>query len=331
MRKGFSERLRIERLREALGRLTRRYSVMVHAGPDSGLRHFSLPALAIPVAAAFLLLCLLGGGLAVLGWASSRVERAHLAQLKAENQRLAHQVEDFRQTVETFEARMEETSQLERELRTLANLDPIPDDVRRLGVGGPMSFAQLEDETSPYPQVRRGREALSRLEELNRQADFQHANFRDMVGTLRESREELNRIPSISPIRTGWYSSRYGNRIDPFTGRQTFHKGLDFSAWTGTPVYATADGKVRNAGRSGEFGLMVEIDHGNGIVTKYGHNSKLLVKVGQEVKRGDQIAEVGSTGRSTSPHCHYEVHVDGRHVNPWRYILDGGPSMSPGA
>ncbi|HMB69473.1 MAG TPA: peptidoglycan DD-metalloendopeptidase family protein [bacterium] len=331
MRMRILQILRVERLRSLLSAVSRRYSVMVHSGPDTGLKHFSLPALAVPGAAVLLFLGLVGGGMAVLSWTGARVERAHLAQLQAENQRLARQVEDFRQTVEVFESRMEETSQLERELRTLANLDPIPDDVRRLGVGGPLSFAELQDETSPFPQVRRGREALSRLEQLNRQADFQHANFREMVGTLRESREELDRIPSISPIRTGWYSSRYGNRNDPFTGRRTFHRGLDFSAWTGTPVYATADGKVRSAGRSGELGLLVEIDHGNGVRTRYGHNSKLVVKVGQQVKRGAVVAEVGSTGRSTSPHCHYEVHVDGRHVNPWRYILDGGPSMSSGA
>jgi murein DD-endopeptidase MepM/ murein hydrolase activator NlpD len=120
-------------------------------------------------------------------------------------------------------------------------------------------------------------------------------------------------------------------RPDPFTGRSTMHRGLDMSAWTGTPVYATADGRVRKAGRGGYLGLIVEIDHGNGIVTRYGHNSRLLVKAGQRVRRGDVIAEVGSTGRSTSPHCHYEVHVDGRHLNPLRYILDGGPRVSNGA
>jgi murein DD-endopeptidase MepM/ murein hydrolase activator NlpD len=106
------------------------------------------------------------------------------------------------------------------------------------------------------------------------------------------------------------------------------HRGVDFSAWTGTPVLATANGKVRQAGKNGELGLLVEIDHGNGILTRYGHNSKILVKVGQQVKRGDVIAEVGNTGRSTSPHCHYEVHTYGRDENPWRYILDGGPLMS---
>jgi murein DD-endopeptidase MepM/ murein hydrolase activator NlpD len=179
--------------------------------------------------------------------------------------------------------------------------------------------------------VQEAREALTRLDELNRQAHFQHSNFEKMVATLQESRDELDHRPSISPVSNGWVSSRYGTRKDPFTGRQTFHPGVDFSAWTGTPVYATADGKIRKAGKNGRMGLMVEIDHGNGIHTRYGHNSKLLVKAGQRVKRGDVIAEVGSTGRSTSPHCHYEVHVNGRRVNPWRYILDGGPVLRRGA
>jgi murein DD-endopeptidase MepM/ murein hydrolase activator NlpD len=148
-----------------------------------------------------------------------------------------------------------------------------------------------------------------------------------MVTVLQESKEAMKHRPSISPVRRGWISSRYGMRKDPFTGRQMMHRGVDFSAWTGTPVYATANGTVRKAGRNGTLGLMVEIDHGNGIYTRYGHNSRIVVKVGHKVKRGDKIAEVGSTGRSTSPHCHYEVRVDRQHVNPWRFILDGGPTM----
>jgi murein DD-endopeptidase MepM/ murein hydrolase activator NlpD len=318
-------------IRQLPGRVTRRYSVMVHTGPDSGLRHFSLPVLAVPVALALLLFGLIGGGTFLLGWTASRVERGHVAHLRAENRRLVEQIDDFRRTVEVFETQMAESAEMERELRNLANLEPIPADVQRLGVGGPRPLSELQDEASPYPEVRKARAGLSRLDELNRQVDFQHANLREMVAALRDNQEDLDHTPSISPIRSGWYSSRYGTRTDPFTGRKSFHRGLDFSAWTGTPVFATADGHVAKAGRNGELGLLVELDHGNGILTRYGHNSRLLVKVGQEVKRGDMIAEVGSTGRSTSPHCHYEVHVNGRHVNPWRYILDGGPTMDRGA
>jgi murein DD-endopeptidase MepM/ murein hydrolase activator NlpD len=304
---------------------------MVHAGPDSQLRHFSLPALAIPLAVGAVGLGVIGGATWMLGWTSSRIDRMQFAELRQQNQRLTHQIDDFRQAVELFEARMQESQAMEEELRHLSNLEPIPDDVRRLGVGGPRPLSELQDEASPFTSVRRGRETLERLESLNRQADFQHANFREMIATLTESKDKLDRIPSISPLDSGVYSSGYGTREDPFTGRRTFHRGLDCSAWTGTPVRATADGNVVQAGRAGTLGLMVEIEHGNGFLSRYGHNSRLLVKVGQPVKRGDIIAEVGSTGRSTSPHCHYEVEVDGHHVNPWRYILDGGPTPQSGA
>ena len=298
---------------------------MVMSGPDGPLRQFSLPGLLLPIAVGFALLGLLGGGAAILSWSSERVERANLAVLESENRRLASQLEEIRETVEAFEAKMADNLEREQVYRNLANLEPIPAEVQRLGIGGPPPFSELEDEASPSPLVREARAMLNRLDELNRQAQFQGSNLEETAAALKDSREELERIPSISPVREGWFSSGYGTRSDPFTGKATLHRGLDFSAFTGTPVYATATGKVVTAGRHRTLGLLVEVDHGNGIKTRYGHNSRLLVKVGQEVTRGDLIAEVGSTGRSTSPHCHYEVHVQGRHANPWRYILDGGP------
>lgn len=315
----------IENVRRQVRRLTRRYSVMVHAGPESRLRHFTVPGIVVPLCLGIFSLGLAGGTVWFLGSTSARIEREHMEHLRQENERLAQQLETVRRSVGVFEARMEQTAELEQQLRTLANLEPIPEEVRRLGVGGPPAFSELQDEASPSVPVRQARDTLNRLEELYRQAEFQESNFREILSSLRESAEQLDHVPSISPVRTGWFSSRYGNRTDPFTKRMTFHHGLDFSAFTGTPVLATANGRVRKAGRHGTLGLMIEIDHGNGIMTRYGHNSRLLVKVGQEVKRGEVIAEVGSTGRSTSPHCHYEVHVNGRDVNPWRYILDGGP------
>jgi murein DD-endopeptidase MepM/ murein hydrolase activator NlpD len=318
----------LKQIQRILGRARRRYSVMVMSGPDGPLRQFSLPGLLVPLGVGIALLGVLGGGAAILSWASHRVERANVAVLETENRRLASQLEEIRETVESFERKMAENLDREQVYRNLANLDPIPAEVQRLGIGGPPPFSELEDEASPSPLVREAREMLNRLDELNRRAQFQGSNLEETVATLKETREELERIPSISPVRQGWFASGYGTRSDPFTGKATMHRGLDFSAWTGTPVYATADGKIVTAGRHRTLGLLVEVDHGNGIETRYGHNSRLLVKVGQTIKRGELIAEVGSTGRSTSPHCHYEVHIKGRHVNPWRYILDGGPQRN---
>jgi len=312
----------------AADRARSRYTVMVLAGPGRRPRHFSLPVLLVPVCMALIALGLMGGGLVLLGLAADRVDDAHLALLEVENERLLAQIDEMELSVDRFEARLDEMAEVEREFRHLASLDPIPEEVRRLGIGGPPGLSELADEASPSPSVREARATLDRLGELNRQALFQNANFREIVSSLESSRDELAHIPSVSPVRRGWISSRYGRRSDPFTGSLTMHRGVDFSAWTGTPIYATADGRVRRTGRSGHFGLTVEIDHGNGIVTRYAHCSRILVKAGSRVKRGDVIAEVGSTGRSTSPHCHYEVHVSGHHVNPLRYVLDGGPRVS---
>jgi murein DD-endopeptidase MepM/ murein hydrolase activator NlpD len=127
-------------------------------------------------------------------------------------------------------------------------------------------------------------------------------------------------LPSIPPVHTGYYSSNFGWRIDPFTGANALHEGVDFVADAGTPIYASAGGVVDYAGLDASYGNMVEIDHGNDIVTRYAHASKVLVKVGQVVRRGQEIAEVGSTGRSTGNHLHFEVRYKGIAQNPVRFL-----------
>ena len=127
-------------------------------------------------------------------------------------------------------------------------------------------------------------------------------------------------LPSIPPVRVGWYSSNFGWRLDPFTGTNAMHEGVDYVVDYGTPIHASAGGVVAYAGLHPQYGNMVEIDHGNDIITRYAHASKLLVKVGQVVRRGDKIAEVGSTGRSTGNHLHFEVRYKGIAQNPVRFL-----------
>lgn len=127
-------------------------------------------------------------------------------------------------------------------------------------------------------------------------------------------------LPSIPPINHGWYSSNFGWRIDPFTGASAMHEGVDYVVPKGTAIHASAGGVVAYAAYHPQYGNMVEIDHGNDIVTRYAHASRLLVKVGQVVRRGDKIAEVGSTGRSTGNHLHFEVRYKGIAQNPVRFL-----------
>jgi murein DD-endopeptidase MepM/ murein hydrolase activator NlpD len=127
-------------------------------------------------------------------------------------------------------------------------------------------------------------------------------------------------LPNSEPVNVAFRSSSYGWRIDPFDGHKAFHEGLDFPATTGTPILAAADGIVIVSGRTNDYGNLVKVDHGSGLETRYAHASKLLVKVGQRVVKGQKIAEVGSTGRSTGPHLHYEIRLNGSALDPRQYL-----------
>jgi murein DD-endopeptidase MepM/ murein hydrolase activator NlpD len=127
-------------------------------------------------------------------------------------------------------------------------------------------------------------------------------------------------IPSGRPVKKGWMSSAYGRRTDPFTGKKSFHRGLDFAGKRGTEVIAVASGVVTRSEKASGYGNVVEIRHGDGYSTLYGHNDKNLVKAGDVVTKGQAIALLGNTGRSSGPHVHFEVHRNGKHVNPRRFV-----------
>ncbi|PPV08565.1 M23 family metallopeptidase [Xanthomonas bromi] len=133
---------------------------------------------------------------------------------------------------------------------------------------------------------------------------------------------EQNSVPSRMPIRNTYITSGFGGRADPFDGGSAFHKGVDFHANVGDPVLSVADGVVSYAGIRGGYGNVVEVDHGNGYVTRYAHNSRLVVKVGDLVRAGQQVARAGSSGRSTGAHVHFEVWANGRVVNPRKFLGD---------
>ncbi|MBL4638591.1 MAG: M23 family metallopeptidase, partial [Proteobacteria bacterium] len=118
----------------------------------------------------------------------------------------------------------------------------------------------------------------------------------------------------------GWISSYYGKRIDPFTGKKAFHKGLDLAGKAGSGIHTVADGMVTWIGKRSGYGALVEVDHGNGYVTRYAHNKTIKVKVGDKVNKGQVIALMGSTGRSTGPHVHFEILRDGKNINPYNFV-----------
>ena len=150
----------------------------------------------------------------------------------------------------------------------------------------------------------------------------------DQLGVLEALlvQDSANRkfMPTLAPIVDGWFSSNFGYRIDPFTGTQTFHEGIDFPAERGTPIVAAASGKVIEAGVHPQYGKILAIDHGNGLVSRYAHASEVFVSEGDLVVRGQRVATVGSTGRSTGPHLHFEVRLNGVPQNPVRFLRSEG-------
>ncbi len=163
---------------------------------------------------------------------------------------------------------------------------------------------------------------------LKAKADAQEESFLHLAELAEARQLSLAATPSIWPTTVGWVSSCFGKRISPFTGRPSMHQGIDISAPLRTPVIAPALGKVVAVGWDGGLGNAVKIDHGQGIITQYGHLSKFAVKIGQGVTRGEVIGYVGNTGLSTGPHLHYEVSVNNVPTNPKKYLVSGRPSKT---
>jgi murein DD-endopeptidase MepM/ murein hydrolase activator NlpD len=234
---------------------------------------------------------------------------------------LRGEIADLESTLHVVEEQMAESFQLQERANLIAGLGPLRHEPASRGLGG----------QAPYDNpIRGGTDRLSRqrlaqlrlqLERLLQQARAQRSGFVEVVDALRQDQELRDTTPSTRPLRGGWLSSRYGKRVDPFTGNIAFHRGLDFSALEGTPVYATAAGRVKRSSRHGSLGNLVEVDHGNGFVTRYGHLRASAVGKEEQVERGQILGYVGSSGRSTSSHLHYEVARHGRSQNPWLYII----------
>jgi murein DD-endopeptidase MepM/ murein hydrolase activator NlpD len=202
----------------------------------------------------------------------------------------------------------------------MAGLDSREFDFSTLpAMGGP---ERLGTEPAGSASVAKGLDSLS--EELDRS----QSRLIALESLLLDRKLNAAVTPSAWPTDGGWISSGFGERMDPFTGHQTIHEGVDIAARFGSPIYATGDGVVSWAGDKAGYGLAVEITHESGLVTRYAHASATLVKVGDRVTKGQQIAQVGTTGRSTGPHLHFEVLSNDRAVNPARFLSQASASRS---
>jgi hypothetical protein len=243
--------------------------------------------------------------------------------LARENYLLSQELDRFRDRVEGLEGTLAQLSEQDSRVRRLAGLDAMDEEILEVGIGGPTLGTPEGRALWPLDS------ALTKaafaveydLSALERRARLLTASLAEASDSLQVHRDILESTPSIWPT-AGVLSSRFSaSRFHPIFHRALPHEGVDISAPYGTPILAAAKGTVTFAGWKSGFGYTVEIDHGYGYMTRYGHASQTLVRRGQRVTRGDVIAHVGSTGISNSPHLHYEVHVGGDAVNPMNYVI----------
>ncbi|MEX2529214.1 MAG: M23 family metallopeptidase [Gemmatimonadota bacterium] len=252
-------------------------------------------------------------------------EAVQTVQLERTNTILAEELADLKSRVGTLQEELLALEGKDSEIRILAGMDTIPADVRQVGVGGPGSV-RPEDHRLHALDPKLGEEAFVAAYDLNameRRARLLRESLEHAADSLRAHRSLLESTPSILPTRGRITSGFSSARAHPIHHRALPHEGIDISALRGTPILATANGRVTYAARRSGYGLVVEIDHGFGYSTIYAHADRILVQRGQTVERGEVIAQVGSTGMTTSPHLHYEVRVGGRPMNPTSYVITG--------
>jgi len=218
-----------------------------------------------------------------------------------------------------MQAQMLRVEALGQRLAEEAKLDKSEFDFDQLPARGGPAEPVTEEQTGGVDFMRALDDLALQIDDRSRQLEVL-----EQVVSRRQLKHAMS--PAGRPIRAGWLSSYFGKRTDPFNGRQEMHKGIDFAGKMGSDVLATAAGVVTWAGKRYGYGQLVEINHGSGISTRYGHCEKILVKVGQKVKQGERIGLMGSSGRSTGPHVHYEVLKDGHQINPTQYVRVGRQS-----
>ncbi|WP_035067923.1 M23 family metallopeptidase [Nitratidesulfovibrio termitidis] len=270
--------------------------------------------------AASLVLALAGANVWLWGFYSENMTlQRRLAEAERTVEEQNGQMLNMVGKVRTLQADLSRVQQFDSKLRLMMNME------KDAGETASMGGARSEDFSKSYLPLHRqellARKMHSFLQQLSTDVRLEEVRQQELVRALRDNREVLAATPSIWPA-DGYISSTFGMRVSPFTGKGEFHKGIDVINRPGTPIYAPARGTVTLAGVDGAYGNCVVLQHGGGLSTRYAHMQRFVLKEGQTINRGDLIGYIGTSGRSTGPHLHYEVRLNGVCVNPMRYILN---------
>ena len=295
--------------------LKKRLTVLVLPDDLSPSRSVSFSSIGAYVALTFSSVVLILLVYLAASYFSAKVDQIEIATLKEENLRLGAKFEDLRAKLATADERFQDLVRKEIALRNIFKMKDVNTEERLMGVGGQQIMA-ASIFGSASENVETSEATLDRLLKL---ADFESERFVEVEAKMMAVKHQLDHTPSLIPAR-GYFSRGYGMKFDPFTGARQMHRGVDLAGPVGTPIIAPANGMVKEAHREPDFGNMILIDHGYGFVTRYAHLSAFKVKPGEIVTRGQVIGLMGSTGRSTGSHLHYEVYKNGSIVDPRPYL-----------
>jgi murein DD-endopeptidase MepM/ murein hydrolase activator NlpD len=299
---------------------TQVFTVIVVSDHSQAVRKFRVPrkwlknAAYVSAAVALVGLLSVGHYFALLGASSEN------AVLKEENAQLRSQILLVQEKVAHISATLDRVERFDAKLRTAVT--QLQDPERNLAIG-PVGNAESDAAIpGPAPAAEANLSALpGKLSSLETEAARQEQSLRELQEYFDDQRSLLASTPSIWPTR-GWVTSDFGTRMDPYTADRKMHQGMDIATPHGQVVYTPSDGTVVFLGTEGGYGKVLVVDHGYGVKTRYAHLSEVNVRLGDRVKRGDKVASVGNTGRSTGPHLHYEVRVNGIPENPRKFILE---------
>jgi len=265
----------------------------------------------------------------LLGLFTDVLQDYQLNHLKKANAQLRNELFAFDKAVQHLNEQMKLIEEKEKDYCFFLDMSPLGDDIRAVGTGGHLTSSYRDEAISALEtDLRQEATAIHKIiDQLTRRVDLSWRTREAIRKKYFEKQENFKHFPSIWPVNGRRITGKFGHRIHPITGKPDYHPGIDISAPRGTDVWATADGVVTRARAhkytpNKGYGRFVELDHGNGFMTRYAHLSTVDVKVGQKIKRGQVIGKVGDTGSATGPHLHYEVIKSKSPKNPWEYMLD---------
>jgi hypothetical protein len=300
----------------------RRWTIVIVPPGARESRNLGISPLALRIiigVAVVIVLTVLGVGYAGV---TKAVALSKLDRLERRNELLAEELARSHDIVASISLSIDSITRQDSMVRVLAGLEPIDAGVQQAGIGGPVgAWTEREQILSEGPEGQEALRMMENLDALMRRASMLESSFDAARDSLDSHVAALTHYPSILPAK-GWQTSGWSvQRMHPIFHQELPHPGIDIAAPLGTPIFAAANGTVTAVYINGGYGLMVVVNHGRGLVTRYAHCSKAVVKKGQKVARGEKIAEVGKTGIATAPHLHYEVLEYGKAVNPKKYIL----------